>query len=156
MHKHDREARGVGMQNFKYTPAWDEFAHVLSIESPCAYRTLRSHFPALAERSFRRREAKRPRFPQGISDANFELVVNHLTEIGYDGTASVSCDDTKLFSTFRLYWDGNEEAHYLIGGVDGPIKVLDPENMKALIVSHRDKKAVKVGALFLSPFRTNL
>lgn len=144
MHKYDREDRGVGMQNFKYAPAWDEFSHILSIESPRTYRILREHFPAPAERTFRRCEAKQPRFPQAISEATFQLVEKHLVDLNYEGTCSLSCDDTKLFNTFRLYWDSKEGSHFLIGSTDGPIKVLDPEDMKQLIASQNDKKAVKV------------
>ena len=36
----DRESRGVGMQNFKYAPAWDEMCYMLQIQSPSAYRLI--------------------------------------------------------------------------------------------------------------------
>lgn len=51
--KADREERGVGMQNFKYAPAYDEFSNLVRINGPAAYRTLQEHFPARSERSFR-------------------------------------------------------------------------------------------------------
>lgn len=41
----DREERGVGLQNFQYTPALDEFAHICAITSPETYRLLRRHLP---------------------------------------------------------------------------------------------------------------
>ena len=44
--KVNKEERGVGMQNFKYAPAWDEFVHIVSIHSPRAHKFLREHFPA--------------------------------------------------------------------------------------------------------------
>lgn len=31
--KHDREKHGVGMQNFRYAPAWDELCHILNQSS---------------------------------------------------------------------------------------------------------------------------
>ncbi|KAJ6613396.1 hypothetical protein B0H10DRAFT_1716584, partial [Mycena sp. CBHHK59/15] len=34
--KSDKEERGVGMQNFKLAPAYDEFCNVLRINSPAA------------------------------------------------------------------------------------------------------------------------
>ncbi|KAJ6612870.1 hypothetical protein B0H10DRAFT_1642815, partial [Mycena sp. CBHHK59/15] len=34
--KVDRLECGVGMQNFKYPPAWDEMAHIVNIHSPRA------------------------------------------------------------------------------------------------------------------------
>lgn len=144
MQKQNRVERGVGMQNFAYAPAWDEFSHVMSIQSPRAYKTLCDQFPAPAIRSFRRREARQPRFPQAICEQTFQLVVNHLSELDYTGPTSLSCDDTKLFATFRLYWDGQEKAHFLVGGIDGPIKVIDPESVKDMIMESTDKKATKV------------
>ncbi|KAF8209531.1 hypothetical protein K438DRAFT_1572203 [Mycena galopus ATCC 62051] len=51
--KTDKEERGVGMQNFKYAPAYDEFCNVLRINSPAAYRAFQEHLPGRSERSFR-------------------------------------------------------------------------------------------------------
>lgn len=51
--KMDRDERGVGMQNFRYAPDWDELCHVIQIHSPQAYRTLREQFPARSQRDFR-------------------------------------------------------------------------------------------------------
>ncbi|KAJ7874299.1 hypothetical protein B0H14DRAFT_2502092 [Mycena olivaceomarginata] len=56
--KADREERGVGMQNFKYAPAYDEFCNVVRINSPAAYRALQDHLPGRSERSFRAKEAR--------------------------------------------------------------------------------------------------
>lgn len=53
MLKQDKEPRGVGMQNFKYAPAYDEFMHIIHIHSPRAYAFLRQHLPARSERSIR-------------------------------------------------------------------------------------------------------
>ena len=49
----DKAERGVGLQNFKYAPAWDELCHIIYIVSPRAYRILRDYFPARTQRSFR-------------------------------------------------------------------------------------------------------
>lgn len=51
--KVDREERGVGMQNFKYAPAYDEFCNVIRVTSPAAYRAFQEHIPARTERNFR-------------------------------------------------------------------------------------------------------
>src|SRR5882762_668346 len=40
----DREERGVGLQNFEYTPALDKFAHICAITSPEAYRLMQRYF----------------------------------------------------------------------------------------------------------------
>lgn len=51
--KHDREERGVGLQNFTYAPAWEEMSHLLQIHSPRAYRALKEYFPMPDERTIR-------------------------------------------------------------------------------------------------------
>jgi len=51
--KTDREERGIGMQNFHYPPAYDEFIHIVNIHSPRAHRFLAEHLPARTERSYR-------------------------------------------------------------------------------------------------------
>ncbi|KAJ6556704.1 hypothetical protein B0H10DRAFT_2201541 [Mycena sp. CBHHK59/15] len=51
--KADRVERGVGMQNFKYAPAWDEMAHIINIHSPRAADALREHIPLRSHRTFR-------------------------------------------------------------------------------------------------------
>lgn len=48
----DREERGIGLQNFEYTPALDEFAHICAITSPEAYRLLQKHIPLPTIRNF--------------------------------------------------------------------------------------------------------
>lgn len=39
----DREERGVGLQNFKYPPAWEEMCQILRDSSPQTYETLSKH-----------------------------------------------------------------------------------------------------------------
>lgn len=51
--KVDREERGVGMQNFSYAPAYDEFIHIIAIHSPQVHRFLSMQFPARTARNFR-------------------------------------------------------------------------------------------------------
>ena len=50
----DREARGVGKQNFQYPPALREFAHIALLTSPQLYRVLVKTLGLLpAERSLK-------------------------------------------------------------------------------------------------------
>lgn len=49
----DKKERGVGLQNFRYAPAWDELCHIIYIISPRAHRVLRDYFPVRTTRSFR-------------------------------------------------------------------------------------------------------
>jgi len=81
----------------------------------------------------RKREAQQPHFPMDIGTRTFELVAEHLNALDYNGSLGLSCDDTKLFATFHLYWDSKEKAHFLVGGVDGPLRVVDAENVNQAI-----------------------
>ena len=79
-----------------------------------------------------------------ISDRNFELVVEHLNALNYDGPVCLSCDDTKLRSALRLYWDGEKNAHFLVGAVGGPIEVPNPEDFKTIMSNPMIMKGTKV------------
>lgn len=139
-----REERGVGMQNFKYSPAWDEFVHILKLKSPRAHQFLANYFPAWNERSIRQRESRRPRFPMIICSRSFELVAAHLTAVCYSGPVAMCCDDSKLHSAWRLYWDNEEEKHYLIGAAEGPYVVANPDLLRKVIESARLTLATKL------------
>lgn len=41
----DKEARGVGLQGFRYGPALQDFAHVIAIHSTRAYQAVRKILP---------------------------------------------------------------------------------------------------------------
>ena len=51
--KREKEARGVGMQNFKYAPDLVEFAHVIHAHSAKAYDALREFLPQPDPRTLR-------------------------------------------------------------------------------------------------------
>ncbi|KAJ6573789.1 hypothetical protein DFH09DRAFT_915806 [Mycena vulgaris] len=142
--KVDRVERGVGMQNFKHAPSWDEMAHIVNIHSPRAAKALREHFPLRSHRNFRVKEAREPRFPMEINDHTFALVEAHLAALKYDGPVALSCDDTKLFPSLQLYTDKEKHADFLVGGVDGPIRVADPEAMKKILADPKIVKGTKV------------
>ncbi|KAJ7863670.1 hypothetical protein B0H13DRAFT_1638112 [Mycena leptocephala] len=153
--KGDRLERGVGMQNFKCAPAWDEMANILNIHSPKAARALGKHFAMRTHRSFQTKEAREPRFPMVICDRTFELVQEHLAALMYDGPVRLSCDDTKLLSDLRMYYDAKEKVDYLVGGVDGPIQIANPEEMKKVLADTTIARGTKVRKtrLFLDSHR---
>lgn len=68
-----------------------------------------------------------------LCDHTFELVLSHLTALSYTGKVGLSCDDTKLTEGTRLYWDGKEKCHFLVGVVGDPIRVVDPEQVRAIL-----------------------
>ncbi|KAH7904197.1 hypothetical protein BJ138DRAFT_1107029, partial [Hygrophoropsis aurantiaca] len=142
--RQDREDRGVGMQNFKYAPAWDEFAHIMKIHSPRAFRFLSQHLPARSERSFRQRENRQPRFPMTICDETYQRVFDHLSAVSYSGSVGLSCDDTKLHPAWRLFWDSEQKIHLLVGGVGEPLRVPDPDALREAIANAKLTQATKV------------
>ena len=81
------------------------------------------------------KDGRQPHFPMEICARSFELVSDHLKVLDFDGPLSLSCNDTKLHSTFHLYWDSDKQAHFLVRAMDGPLLVLDPENVKEVIES---------------------
>lgn len=78
-----------------------------------------------------------------ICEKTFELVVEHLAAVNYNGPVALSCDDSKLFSSLRLYFDGNENKHYLVGAVGGPILVPNPDDIKTVMSDPTVVKATK-------------
>ncbi|KAK7448058.1 hypothetical protein VKT23_013815 [Stygiomarasmius scandens] len=142
--KQDREQRGVGMQNFVYTPAWDEFAHMVSIHSPRAHKLLSEHFAARTERNIRLCESRRPKLPMTINEETFTSVKSHLKALQYNGPVALSCDDTKLLPSLRLFYDGVQKTHFLVGDVNGPMIVPNPESIKEIMNSENIVKGTKV------------
>ncbi|KAJ3819239.1 hypothetical protein F5880DRAFT_1616648 [Lentinula raphanica] len=142
--KIDRDERGVGMQNFKYAPAWDEFVNIISIHSPRAHKFLAHHFAACSARNIKLKRSRTPKMPLMICPATFTRVKTYLNDIAYDGPVAISCDDTKLFSTLQLYWDGSKESYFLVGGTGGPIKVVDPDSVQKYMNNPNVTKGTKV------------
>ncbi|KXN82809.1 hypothetical protein AN958_02141 [Leucoagaricus sp. SymC.cos] len=140
----DRKARGVGLQNFKYSPSWDELCQILRMHSTAGYEALREHLPARTTRSIQQKNSREPQFPTEINDQVFIRVAEHLYSLDYSGPVCLACDDTKLHSTFRLYWNNEESSYFLLGGVDGPIRVLDPEDLQNTLEKNEGKQATKL------------
>ncbi|KAJ3538768.1 hypothetical protein NM688_g6473 [Phlebia brevispora] len=140
----DKEARGVGKQNFHWPEAYDRFLHVLFLESPAAYRELSKYLPARSERSFQMLESKATAFPMIIGDEMLDLVKARLNELNYTGPVALACDDTKLVPAWRLWWCASEAAYYLIGAVSGPLRVSDPEALQKTIDDAHAVQATKV------------
>ncbi|PPQ84235.1 hypothetical protein CVT24_004308 [Panaeolus cyanescens] len=51
----------------------------------------------------------------------------------YDGHVALSCDDTKLLPALRLFYDHDNQCHFLIGGTEGPIRVADPNQVQTVL-----------------------
>ncbi|KAL0563690.1 hypothetical protein V5O48_018374, partial [Marasmius crinis-equi] len=124
MQKVDQEEHGVGMQNFAYAPAWDEFSQIVALHSPRAHQFLREHFPTRTRRNMRVKE--------------------QFDAVNYTGPAGVACDDTKLLSGLRLYFDAKKKQYLLIGGTDGPLLIPDPETIHELMNDPTIPKGTKI------------
>lgn len=79
-----------------------------------------------------------------ICERTFDDVVDHLTALNYGGPVGLSCDDTKLFDSMRLFWDAEKQAHFLVGCTDGPRRVVNPEEVRAVLKDPNLQKATKV------------
>ncbi|KAI9062819.1 hypothetical protein FKP32DRAFT_1548995, partial [Trametes sanguinea] len=142
--KKDKAERGVGMQNFKFTPAFDEFMHIVHIHSARAYRFLASQLPMRTERSIRYNISLQPRFPLGLSEQTFMNLISLLERLGYSGPVGLSCDDTKLSASLDPVYDKAQDGYFVLGGVGQPLRVANPENFAAEIAANSIMKAEKV------------
>ncbi|KAF7291442.1 hypothetical protein MIND_01289300 [Mycena indigotica] len=120
--QHDKESRGVGLQNFRYAPAYDDFTQILNLQSPAAYRTFSEHLPAQSQRNLRLKEGKQPKFPMTICEQTYELALKHLEALAWTGPVGLSVDDTKLCAAHRLYWD-SEKGAYMLAQLDKATKL---------------------------------
>ncbi|KAJ3965299.1 hypothetical protein EV361DRAFT_955152 [Lentinula raphanica] len=129
--KVDHEERGVGMQNFTYAPAYDEFIQIVGIHSPRVHQFLSQHFPARSRANIRQHESRQPKLPLDICPESFKLVKRHLCSLQYESPVSISCDDSKLQPSLRLFWDGAKQKYLLVGAIDGPAEVLDADDIQS-------------------------
>lgn len=79
-----------------------------------------------------------------VNEKTFELILAHLRALDYHGPLGLSCNDTKLFTAWQMYWDGDKKAHFVVGGVGGPLQVADAEKLKELLADANVVKATKV------------
>ncbi|TDL15221.1 hypothetical protein BD410DRAFT_809111 [Rickenella mellea] len=145
----ERQERGVGMQNFEYAPALDEFAHAMATISPQTYRFFSKEFQVRGERSFKKLQAKTPRFPIGITDQTFKLAKDYVQSLNYLGPLSLSCDDTKLHPALKMFWDPIKNCCFLLGGIGEPMAVANARELESVLRSQLEK-ATKIRLWCLS------
>ncbi|KIY43701.1 hypothetical protein FISHEDRAFT_52985 [Fistulina hepatica ATCC 64428] len=142
---HEREERGVGMQNFRWPVEWDEFMHIVQIQAPSAAELIGKHLPKRTERSYKHIQAKVPRLPLDICLETFQRVHDQLEAMGCLGDPMcLSVDDTKLFAQLRMYYDDKAKKYFVVGGEDGPIQVADPAQLEALLRDDTIKPSTKM------------
>jgi len=75
------------------------------------------------------KEGWEPSIPLTICAETFVRAKEYCDALSYSGPITLSCDETKLLSGLHLYWNPVDSAHYLVGSVNGPMKVLDPDGV---------------------------
>ncbi|KZP19765.1 hypothetical protein FIBSPDRAFT_790399, partial [Athelia psychrophila] len=145
----DKEARGVGLQGFRYGPALQDFAHVIAIQSTRAYQAVRKILPLPTVRTLQKHRAAEGHFPFGVNPKCITRVVEHLQKLNWKGPVSLACDDTKLTPAFRPYHDTADNKHYLIGSTGEPLLLADPEDFRALLNSGKLVKSTKLRLLVI-------
>lgn len=157
-----KKKRGVGLQNFSYDSTYDDFCNSIATLSPSAYHTFRSQFPARLPASFRyvllvnrnvncsnlycasSKRSREPKFPLKIDDIVTKRTVDHLNAVGYNGPVCLACDDTKLLSALRTYYDGSCQQWFLVGSTGPPIAIADNDELRKILQDGRVEKAAKV------------
>lgn len=89
--------------------------------------------------------ARELRFPVGIQEETFEIIISHLKTLQWNkGPLGLSCDDTQLLAALRPYYDPREKQHYVLGGTNGPMLLADPEKFSEVLKEGQIEKASKV------------
>ncbi|KAJ7204641.1 hypothetical protein GGX14DRAFT_569210 [Mycena pura] len=147
----ERQVRGVGMQNFKYPPAFREWCAIIHTLSPRTYRNMAQHFRMQSERSTKHQASQRPRFPIGITAASFDHLATYLKDYGYptDYPLCLSVDDTKLLPAMHPIYDGPKKSWYLIGlPGEKQLKVASPDELERLMaVDHSPATKLRLWAI---------
>lgn len=142
----ERLERGVGLQNMKYPPAFDDWCHELLCIRPEAYRTFRQQFAGRTECSFLSKCSGSTGFYQGISQHALEHVLKYLSDYNYPPHAplALSVDNTKLLPAFCPYLDGSTKKWYVVGNAGEPIEVSDLGTLENQIECARASLATKL------------
>ena len=82
--------------------------------------------------------------PLDICPETFTCVKKCLNAVEYPGLVGLSCNDTKLLSRLRLYWDRSKKKHVLLGSMDSPREVANPEDIEAIMNNPDIKRGTKV------------
>ncbi|EUC59875.1 hypothetical protein RSOL_328130 [Rhizoctonia solani AG-3 Rhs1AP] len=140
----DKAYRGVGSQNAKYPPDFDQFCHEIVNISPLAYHTFRSIFGGRTASSFRAIRGRERRFPLAIDDSVYEIAENYLSSVGYRGPVCLACDDTKLMPALKTYYEASTKQWYLLGGTTGAIALANTDELESILKAGSISKAPKI------------
>ncbi|KAL1712277.1 hypothetical protein EV715DRAFT_213952 [Schizophyllum commune] len=147
---HSKEERGVGMQNFQYMPAYDEFMHIVHTQSPSTANLLRTHLPMRSERSMREKTAREPKLPLTICPETFDRVDAQLEALGCKGEpVCTAVDDTTMTKKLGMYWDSVRQVYIATGGDKGPVQVADPETLRQRIENRKIDPSEKMRCFVL-------
>ncbi|KAG8705173.1 hypothetical protein FRC09_003116 [Ceratobasidium sp. 395] len=140
----DKEERGVGRQNTRYPPAFDDFCHTLQSISTFSYQTFAKSLAGRTVTSFQSKRARDPKFPLTICAEVFQQAKTYIDGTGYSGPVCLSCDDSKLFPALQTYYTAATQKWHLVGGVNGPVAIADNEALKKVLSDRSVDKASKI------------
>jgi hypothetical protein len=84
------------------------------------------------------------KLPLTICDEMFAHVKQYCDSLEYNGPLAISCDDTKLLASLRLYWSSKDNLYFLVGGIDRPESVEDPDKVFIVMNDPSIEKGTKV------------
>ncbi|KAF9487860.1 hypothetical protein BDN71DRAFT_1436548 [Pleurotus eryngii] len=79
-----------------------------------------------------------------ICNESFQHLTNQLSALGYARPVGLSCNDTKLLPSLQLYWDKDKNSYFLVVSVDGPIRVVNADEIKQALQDTSVVKAEKL------------
>jgi hypothetical protein len=142
----EQRKQGLGLQNMKYPPAFDDWCHELLCIRPEAYRSFRAQFTGRTECSFLSKQSAFRGFRQGISEQVLEHTVKYLNDYKYpnNGPLALGVDDTKLLPAFWPYFNGSTKKWYIVGGTGDPLEVSDINALETQLENGRGSLATKL------------
>ncbi|KZV94435.1 hypothetical protein EXIGLDRAFT_767081 [Exidia glandulosa HHB12029] len=142
----DKERRGVGMQNMRWVPEYDDVMHQMAMASNSAFQAYKRYLPGRSQRSFQILRARGPRFMPGIHDDITRICKKYADEHDYHDVFALACDETKVALGWRTCPNptGDAESFYLIGAVGPPIHFSTVDELRALLTRERPKQAEKI------------
>ncbi|KAF9780852.1 hypothetical protein BJ322DRAFT_1112246 [Thelephora terrestris] len=87
---HDRNSRGVGLQNMIYLPIYEEFTQMVALTSPRTYRLLAPHIQLPSLRHHQSLRSRSPLFPRFICNDSFLLAQHYMASVGYSGPTAAT------------------------------------------------------------------
>ncbi|KAG9126762.1 hypothetical protein FRC07_002060, partial [Ceratobasidium sp. 392] len=114
--------------------------HSVSLAEYISYISLKTPRPGLSSKM----QSRELKFPLAIGPEVFVYAKTYFEQINYAGPICLSCDDTKLLSSLRMYYEKHTKQWQLIGGTDGPVNIANNNELVKALKDATIEKASKV------------